>query len=74
MPTKAMVKRNIVIDKKYKFQLEIYLGLDCHDDITWEIFPEDHDAALYAFSNKDKLNQIIKQKHIYEDTKVRSTN
>ena len=37
-----MVKRNIVIDKKYRFQLEIYLGLDCHDDITWEIFPEDY--------------------------------
>ena len=57
MPTKAMVKRNIVIDKKYKFQLEIYLGLDCHDDITWEIFPED---------DKGKKQDILKAIHFLE--------
>jgi len=74
MPTKAMINRNITVDKKYKFRLEIYLALDSHEDISWEIFPEDYHAALYAFSNKDKLNKIIKEKHIYEDTKVRSTN
>ena len=35
-------------------------------DVTWEIFPEDYHAALYAFSNKQKLNKIIEDKHIYE--------
>ena len=32
----------------------------------WEIFPYDYEAALYAFSNKEKLNKIIKEKHVYE--------
>jgi len=74
MPTKAMVKRNITVNKKYKFQLEIYLGVDSNQDITWEIFPQSHDASLYAFSNKEKLNKLILKKHIYENTKVRSAN
>ena len=73
MARKARVVKHIMI-AKHKFRLEIYLALEGHKDISWEIFPEDYHAALYAFSNKDKLNQIIKQKHIYEDTKVRSTN
>jgi hypothetical protein len=46
---------------KHKFYLEIY-----HNLIDWEIFPYNHDAALYAFSNKDKLNKIVTNKYIYE--------
>ena len=49
---------------KYKFTIEIYPAL-----VTWEIFPHDYNAALYAFSNKDKLNKIIKEKHVYEPKK-----
>ena len=73
MPAKAKVNKNIVV-AKHKFQLEIYLALEGHNDISWEIFPQTREASLYAFSNKDRLEKIIKQKHIYEDTKVRSTN
>jgi hypothetical protein len=73
VPAKAKVSRDIVV-AKHKFKLEIYLALEGHDDISWEIFPHGYDACLYAFSNKKRLEKIIKQKHIYEDTKVRSTN
>ena len=49
---------------KYKFKLEIYPTL-----LEWEIFPYDYHAALYAFSNKEKLNKIIKEKYVYEHKK-----
>ena len=49
---------------KHKYRIEIYTAL-----VDWEIFPHDYDAALYAFSNKDKLNKIIKEKYIYESKK-----
>jgi|TARA_R110000796_G_scaffold123367_1_gene237718 hypothetical protein len=49
---------------KNKFKLEIYLGLE--KDLAWEIFPHDYDAALYAFSNKDRMTKIIEHKYIYE--------
>jgi len=63
MPRASKIKKTISINKKYKFDLEIYLGLE---DLSWEIFPHDYHAALYAFSNKDKLNKTIESKHIYE--------
>ena len=63
MPKASRIVKTISIDKKYKFDLEIYLGLE---DLSWEIFPHDYNAALYAFSNKDKLNKTIESKHIYE--------
>ena len=49
---------------KHKFRIEIYPSL-----VDWEIFPYDYNAALYAFSNKEKLNKIIKDKYIYEPKK-----
>mgnify|MGYP005996093487 CR=1 FL=1 len=73
MPTRARVNKNIVI-AKHKFKLEIYLALEGHEDISWEIFPENYDACLYAFSNKKRIEKIIQKKYLYEDTKVRSTN
>ena len=69
MPRKAKIVRHIMI-AKHKFILEIYLALEGQKDITWEIFPYDHDASLYAFSNKQKLENIIEKRHIYENTKV----
>ena len=65
MPAKAKINKTIVVDKKYKFDLEIYPRL-----ISWEIFPKDRHASLYAFSNKDKLNKLIEDKYIYEKRKV----
>ena len=65
MPKKSKINKSIVVDKKYKFDLEIYPRL-----VSWEIFPKDHHAALYAFSNKEKLNELIKKKYIYEKRKV----
>ena len=50
--------------KKHKYRIEIYPAL-----VDWEIFPHDYDAALYAFSNKEKLNKKIKDKYIYESKK-----
>ena len=49
---------------KHKNRIEIYPAL-----VDWEIFPHDYNAALYAFSNKEKLNKIIKDKYIYESKK-----
>ena len=65
MPATEKINKSIVIDKKYKFDLEIYPKL-----VSWEIFPKDHHAALYAFSNKKELNKLIEDKYIYEKRKV----
>ena len=63
MPKRNRIEKDIVV-AKHKFHLEIYPSL-----VDWEIFPHDYNAALYAFSNKDKLNKIIKEKYIYESKK-----
>ena len=64
MPAKSIIKKTITVDDKYIFDLEIYPRL-----VSWEIYPKDHHAALYAFSNKDKLNKTIETNHIYEKRK-----
>ena len=61
MPAKSIIKKTITVDKKYIFDLEIYPRL-----VSWEIYPKDHHAALYAFSNKDKLNKLIENEHVFE--------
>ena len=68
-----IIKRNIKVDG-VEFYLEIYLRLETsgysnRQDLCYEIFPKDYNAALYAFSNKDKLNKLIKDKYIYEKRK-----
>jgi len=73
MPSKAFKAKNITVSK-HEFRLEIYLALEGHKDIAWEIFPKNHKAALYAFSNKNKLEKLIEKKYIYEDTKISNTN
>ena len=65
MPKRNKVEKTITV-AKHKFRLEVYLSLDGHNDICWEIFPHNHDTALYAFSNKNKLTKLIESKHIYE--------
>ena len=62
---KSRIEKNIIVDE-HKFRLEIYLALEGHQEISWEIFPEDHNAALYAFSNKEQLDKTIKENYIYE--------
>ena len=57
------IRKKIKVNK-HKFTIEIYPAL-----VDWEIFPHDYNAALYAFSNKEKLNKIIKDKYIYEPKK-----
>ena len=57
-PCKALKTIKIA---KHKFNLEIYPRL-----VDWEIFPHNYDAALYAFSNKEKLNKKIKANHVYQ--------
>ena len=61
MPAKSIIKKTITVDEKYIFDLVIYPRL-----ISWEIYPKDHHAALYAFSNKDKLNKLIEDEHVFE--------
>ena len=61
MPAKSIIKKTITVDEKYIFDLEIYPRL-----VSWEIYPKDHHAALYAFSNKDKLNKLIEDEHVFE--------
>ena len=61
------IRKQLSVDK-VKFTLEIYPAREgCNSRIEgpyWEIFPEDYHAALYAFSNKDKLNKLIKEKYV----------
>ena len=63
MPAKFVIKKTIKIDK-HIFELEIYPRL-----VSWEVFPKNYNAALYAFSNKDKLNKKIEANHVYEKRK-----
>ena len=63
MPAKSIIKKTIKVNK-YVFELEIYPRL-----VSWEVFPKNYDAALYAFSNKDKLNKKIETNHVYEKRK-----
>ena len=60
---RSIIIKTIKIDK-HKFNLEIYPRL-----VDWEIFPHNYDAALYAFSNKEKLNKKIKVNHVYQKEK-----
>ena len=61
MPARSMIKKTITVEDRYIFDLEIYPRL-----ISWEIYPKDYHAALYAFSNKDKLNKLIEDEHVFE--------
>jgi len=58
MPNKNLEAKNITVNK-HEFRLEIYGAL-----VDWEIFPHSYEAALYAFSNKDKLNKLVEKKYI----------
>ena len=69
MPRKARIVRHIMI-AKHKFILEIYLALEGHKDISSEIFPYNNNASLYAFSNKQRLENIVEKKYLYENTKI----
>ena len=60
MPAKSVIKKTIKVNK-HMFELEIYPRIVC-----WEVFPRNYDAALYAFSNKDKLNKLIEDEHVFE--------
>ena len=66
MPTSRTIKKHITVDK-VNFTLEIYPareGCSGTEGPFWEIFPEDYHAALFAFSNKDKLNNLIEKKFL----------
>ena len=65
MPRKCYVKKEIKISK-HKFILEIYLSLEGHRDLCWEVFPYNHQASLYAFENKHKIEKIVESRHLYE--------
>jgi|TARA_Y100000289_G_scaffold63309_1_gene73657 hypothetical protein len=61
---KGSVIRKVIKINKHTFNLEIYPAL-----VDWEIFPHNYNAALYAFSNKDKLKKEIETNHVYEQRK-----
>ena len=66
MPSSRTIKKQIKVDG-VGFTLEIYPereGNSKTEGPFWEIFPEDYHAELFSFSNKDKLNKLIKQKFI----------
>jgi len=66
MPSTRTIKKQIKVDG-VGFTLEIYPvreGNSKPEGPFWEIFPEDYHAALFVFSNKDKLNKLIEQKFI----------
>ena len=60
----STIKKEIKV-KSHKFLLEIYPSREgTADEIQFEIFGHNYKSCLYAFSNKDKINKIIKQKHL----------
>jgi len=66
MPNSKTIKKQITVSKN-TFDLEIYPAREGNygtEGPYWEIFPYDYHAALYAFSNKDKLNKLIEKKFI----------
>jgi len=63
-----VIRKDITV-AKHKFRIEIYPQLEGVEEVAFEIYPEDYNAALYAFSNKEKLNSLIKENHIYEPKK-----
>ena len=67
-----VIRRRIKVSK-FNFQLEIYPNLEGHKEISWEVFPETYKGSLYAFSNKEKLNNTIEDKYIYEPKKTKSS-
>ena len=72
--TKYLVKEIVV--GKHKFNLEVYPireGCNGKEGPYFEIFPHDYNAALYAFSHKEKLNKIIKKKHLNENNNIGTT-
>ena len=59
--------KKIITVAKNKFTLEIYPAREgCHgrEGPYYEIFGHNYNACLYAFINKDKINKLIKQKHL----------
>ena len=60
MPNRNFKAKSITVNK-HKFRLEIYNSL-----VDWEIFPHTYNGALYAFSNKNKLNKLIEKKYVLE--------
>lgn len=75
MPKTKKIAKQITVDK-VKFMLEIYPARGGSNNTIegpfWEIFSEDYNAALFAFSNKEKLNKLIEKKFI-KWNKVNST-
>jgi len=63
-----IIRKDITISK-HKFILEIYIALEGHSKICWEIFPENYKACLYAFSNKKSIENIITKQYLYEPNK-----
>jgi len=65
MPKRSKIEKEITV-AKHKFRLEIYLSLEGHNDVCWEVYPYNYNASLYAFSNKKRLTKIVETKHICE--------
>ena len=63
MPARSVIRKTIKVNN-HMFNLEIYPRL-----VSWEVFPQTYNAALYAFSNKNKLNKKIEDKYLYEKRK-----
>tara|TARA_R100001163_G_C4943578_1_gene114321 strand:+ start:48 stop:302 length:255 start_codon:yes stop_codon:yes gene_type:complete len=62
------IKKDIKIAKHY-FILRIYPALEGIEGICWEIFPSNYSASLYAFSNKQRIKNIIEKKYLFEPKK-----
>ena len=66
MPSSKTLRKQIKVDG-VGFTLEIYPAREGNSKTEgpfWEIFPENYNASLYAFSNKDRLTKKIKQKYL----------
>ena len=60
MPNRNYSEKDIKIGK-HEFRLEIYPSI-----VSWEIFPKNYNACLYAFSNKEKIDKLVEDKYIFQ--------
>jgi len=58
-----VIRKNISVEN-HSFRLEIYPQLEGSEKISWEIYPEDYKASLYALENKQNLNNLITKRYL----------
>ncbi len=59
----SVIKKTISVEN-HSFRLEIYPGREKSERVSWEIYPEDYKASLYALEHKQSLSNLVKEKYL----------